>query len=205
MLTTRLERVLDDAVQRLGDGKTTQCATHRPCDHRRIAARRLHGVRGTDDASQLRRALAAAYAVERQHPSFEAVLPDAGARASEQVRTVATDTWSRTDREECPQEARDGGLWTLTYVSQAPHAPTTDELERILEVSHRNNARLDITGVLQCDGTTFAQTLEGDVDAVAGLFGRISTDRRHRDVTILRSAAIPMRRYAEWRMALDRL
>lgn len=200
MVKTRLERVLDDALERLGDGDATSCAAHQPCGHRRNAALQLHAAREADDLVDVRRALAAAYAVERMHPVGSAVAPGPGARARDQVTMVGTDTWG-PGAEKTPE----GSLWTLTYVSQAPHPPTSDELDRILEVSQRNNARLDVTGVLQCDGTTYAQTLEGDVDAVASLFGRISTDRRHSSVTILRSSAIPMRRYAEWRMALDRL
>lgn len=86
------------------------------------------------------------------------------------------------------------------YISSAQNTPDSRVLKRILAQSSRNNASLDITGMLLHTAGSFFQILEGAPEAVDKLFSRICADpRHHRIVTIIREP-IPRRSFPDWTM-----
>jgi blue light- and temperature-responsive anti-repressor len=74
------------------------------------------------------------------------------------------------------------------------------EVERILEVSIRNNARDGITGALMLSDDCFVQVLEGPRRPVQQTFDRILQDPRHLDVTMLQMSGVDRRSFPDWSM-----
>ena len=91
-------------------------------------------------------------------------------------------------------------LVRLLYASRAVNAINNDLIEEILIASRMRNPEHGITGVLCQTGQAFMQVLEGGRVEVNRLYGNLLRDPRHRDVTLLDYAEIPMRRFAGWRM-----
>ena len=58
------------------------------------------------------------------------------------------------------------------------------DIGRILMQSRRNNPRKNVGGVLYFRNNYFLQCLEGEEQAVKGIYNRISTDPRHNKVRI---------------------
>ena len=77
----------------------------------------------------------------------------------------------------------------------------TRNIDQILEVSRRNNARQGVTGGLLYSEGCFAQVLEGPVQAVEQAFERIQCDERHSEVTVLQAGPIEARAFGAWSMA----
>ena len=71
----------------------------------------------------------------------------------------------------------------------------------ILQASRRNNARDGVSGGLLFSRNSFAQVLEGPVDAVEAVFERIQCDERHSEVSVVQSGPITTRDFPEWSMA----
>lgn len=93
------------------------------------------------------------------------------------------------------------GLHTIVYVSHAVGDLSVAELERILEVSRRNNARDGITGaLLHLDGD-FMQCLEGEETMVREAYARIEHDPRHAGAIVLLDEPITGRAFPTWSMA----
>ncbi len=92
-------------------------------------------------------------------------------------------------------------LRQVFYVSRSTPECGEREVGRILDISRRNNRRLDITGCLIGSGRHFAQVVEGRVSALAPLTERIAADSRHTDFRVLSTCAIERRGDAEWSMA----
>lgn len=92
----------------------------------------------------------------------------------------------------------------LIYISTARVALTPAELDGILAVSRRNNARVGVTGLLVAGGRRFLQALEGPEAAVAETFERIGKDPRHFAMVTLRRDAITARAFAGWDMGFQR-
>lgn len=91
----------------------------------------------------------------------------------------------------------------LVYCSRAALSgprPVEAELERILAVSRRNNARDGLTGALLFTEGSFAQVLEGPLDAIERAFERIGRDPRHGAVTVLQFAKQAERCFPAWSM-----
>jgi hypothetical protein len=91
-------------------------------------------------------------------------------------------------------------LCQLFYVSTATDGSNSAAVQSILQISRRNNQRLDITGCLLFSGRYFAQVLEGPSAVVAALAARIREDTRHHDVRVLSQVFSDRRQYAEWSM-----
>ena len=89
----------------------------------------------------------------------------------------------------------------LVYISTARDKVMASDLQRILGVSRRNNARDAITGLLFFDGVRFLQALEGDPDAVTTAFERIRVDPRHSGVVVLSRREVDGREFGDWAMA----
>ena len=92
----------------------------------------------------------------------------------------------------------------LIYISTSRQMIETGELDRILSVSRRNNARVGVTGLLVAGGRRFLQALEGSEDAVRATFERIGRDPRHFAVVTLRRDVITERTFPDWTMGYQR-
>jgi len=90
----------------------------------------------------------------------------------------------------------------ISYCSQA-HLPSGQtDLDRILDVSQRNNQRDQITGLLTYSGEVFVQFLEGPPQALHRLMSRLRGDPRHRNIIILSEGVAHERMLAGWDMEL---
>lgn len=89
----------------------------------------------------------------------------------------------------------------LVYASAARREHSDEELARLLEAAGRRNAELGITGMLLHIEGSFFQVLEGEAEAVDGLFARIASDPRHGGVTVIVREPIVRRAFAGWTMA----
>jgi hypothetical protein len=91
-------------------------------------------------------------------------------------------------------------LVRLMYASRANDPINSDDLIAILKKSKVNNVAVGVTGVLCFSGGIFLQVLEGGRTAVSALYNKISTDPRHREVTLLNFEEIGERCFASWSM-----
>jgi Sensors of blue-light using FAD len=96
-----------------------------------------------------------------------------------------------------------GEVFRLIYRSRNRIMPEhrKTELGGLFSVARTKNKRLDITGALLISGDWFAQTLEGDEDAVRALFATIERDGRHERISVLEGQTVPGRVFARWAMA----
>lgn len=92
-------------------------------------------------------------------------------------------------------------LYHLAYVSSARSPLDQETLSDILEVSKRNNARDQITGVLMYHDKLFFQVLEGEQAAVKDCYyRRILRDPRHSNLSLTWSDGVEMRTFSDWLM-----
>lgn len=93
----------------------------------------------------------------------------------------------------------------LIYISTSRPltGPTPSEVESVLEVSRRNNARDDLTGLLIVGGRRFLQVLEGPSASLTTTYDRIKKDSRHFALVQLSRKAITERSFPGWDMGFD--
>jgi hypothetical protein len=98
---------------------------------------------------------------------------------------------------------RSGEVFRLVYRSRSRIMPERrkTELGDLFSVARAKNKRLKITGALLISGDWFAQTLEGDEDAVRALFATIERDGRHERISIMEDHKVAGRVFARWAMA----
>lgn len=89
----------------------------------------------------------------------------------------------------------------LVYVSSRKTNCTAGEIEKILAACKKNNASLDITGVLLYSKSKFIQYLEGDAKELMGLYERIKGDARHEKSVVISYGPIPTKQFPSWQMA----
>jgi hypothetical protein len=92
-------------------------------------------------------------------------------------------------------------MYQLIYTSQATISFTEDTLTKLLKQSQQWNEQVGITGVLLHNDEHFVQVLEGSIEAVSALFGKLLGDVRHHNVVRLASGRIAARRFGEWTMS----
>ena len=94
-------------------------------------------------------------------------------------------------------------LYRLVYASKnlLQGSDVASEVLQILEVSQRNNAKVDVTGALLFNKGAFAQVLEGPRHKVESTFERIQQDPRHGEVTVLQCSPVDERGFPSWSMA----
>ena len=90
-------------------------------------------------------------------------------------------------------------IYRSVSVSKVVSNKTLLDLER---KSSERNAKEDITGLLVLSGNIFLQVLEGSSQAVTGLFGRIISDKRHRQVELVSFESGIERYFDDWNMRL---
>lgn len=91
-------------------------------------------------------------------------------------------------------------LRVVVYRSRAVDRWDAARLAALAQQASRFNARTGITGILLFDGQYFVQLLEGPVDAVDRLVGRIVDDPRHAEVLVLVDEIARRRGLARWAM-----
>ena len=90
-------------------------------------------------------------------------------------------------------------IYRSVSTSKVVSNQTLLDLER---KSSERNAKEDITGLLVLSGRTFLQVLEGSAQAITGLFGRIISDKRHRQVELISFESGIERFFYDWNMRL---
>jgi hypothetical protein len=95
------------------------------------------------------------------------------------------------------------GLINLVYVSIATDTLNMDDLRDILAVSRRNNAELDITGMLLYREGFFIQVLEGEEKPVIALYEKIKGDKRHGNVMLVSQKPVSYRTFEQWSMGFN--
>jgi Sensors of blue-light using FAD len=87
------------------------------------------------------------------------------------------------------------------YCSSATAADISPtELQHLLAECRRNNAKLDVSGILLYQDRSFFQILEGERDVVETLFEKIAKDPRHTRTTKIIVEPIAQRAFGEWTM-----
>jgi len=96
-------------------------------------------------------------------------------------------------------------IFQLLYTSTAREGLAKPELDAILEAAQRNNAKINVTGFLIFDGTSFIQLLEGNERDVQAVYQKIQGDPRHSQVEPLLQDTKPNRSLSNWAMAYTQL
>jgi hypothetical protein len=92
------------------------------------------------------------------------------------------------------------GFRTLTYHSREAKPMDTASLAKLLLRAQRFNEQAEITGLLAYANGRFLQTIEGEDDAIASVFARITNDPQHTDIVPFIDEAIERRCYPTWAM-----
>jgi hypothetical protein len=88
----------------------------------------------------------------------------------------------------------------LIYASIATEDFGTEQLTELLNQSREANARLGLTGILLNSRRSFFQVLEGEPDAVDGLYKKLLVDKRHTNVSQIIREPIARRYFGDWSM-----
>lgn len=97
-------------------------------------------------------------------------------------------------------DASEGELYSLIYVSSAARPLSTGDLVALLATCRENNARLGVTGMLLYKGGNFMQALEGERSTVRELYERIEADPRHTGELVMWQGPLPERQFEGWAM-----
>lgn len=88
----------------------------------------------------------------------------------------------------------------LVYLSTARTLLADNILLDILKSARKNNAALNVTGVLLYSEGTFIQALEGSDEDVDTIFKKIKNDVRHKNIIVIAEREISKRNFPEWFM-----
>jgi hypothetical protein len=97
-------------------------------------------------------------------------------------------------------------LIRIIYISRSTFPPRKlgtgiePNVGRILAKSRVNNRRDGLVGVLYFGDGCFFQCLEGEQSAVDGLYARLQSDVRHKDIKLLSRESISALTYQDWAM-----
>ncbi|WP_400193253.1 BLUF domain-containing protein [Hymenobacter sp. B81] len=96
-------------------------------------------------------------------------------------------------------------LHHIIYMSRAVQPLSDPELADLLRQCRRDNARLQITGILFYSHGDIAQLIEGPAAELEALYQRIARDARHSHVRKLVDKPVAARSFQDWSMAFHRL
>ena len=91
-------------------------------------------------------------------------------------------------------------IYYVVYISAGTWLYTDLDIADILTSSCKNNAAKDVTGILLYHEGSILQVLEGEKEAVTGLYQKIKKDDRHKDVIQLVQGTCEERNFGEWSM-----
>lgn len=94
-------------------------------------------------------------------------------------------------------------MWTLSYASKSnvPEEQISEECQRIISFARHRNASLGVTGFLVYRAGYFIQILEGPLENLDLLYGRIALDSRHGHLRLLHRGPIEKRVFSDWSMS----
>jgi len=95
----------------------------------------------------------------------------------------------------------EGQLYRLVYTSARSKHCSNRQIDKILESSRTNNAKLRVTGILIHTKDRFLQVLEGEKDKVDALYQKIEKDDRHGGSVIRFFKPVEIRYFEGWDMA----
>ncbi|MBY4892632.1 BLUF domain-containing protein [Rhodobacteraceae bacterium N5(2021)] len=91
-------------------------------------------------------------------------------------------------------------MYRVIYTSQASQLFGRAALSAVTAVSRRNNARLDVSGLLVCHDRRFFQVLEGTEMVLTALMTRIAADPRHQNLAMVAHGPTQQRAFTTWRV-----
>ena len=92
-------------------------------------------------------------------------------------------------------------LTRLVYYSQSAPSATID-IADLMKTCQQNNAKMNVTGMLQYDGRAFLQVLEGGRAEVSEIYHRIAADPRHTNLILIDCSDVRERMFPTWSLAL---
>jgi len=99
----------------------------------------------------------------------------------------------------------DTTLLQLTYISSICPGVSEQQIALIHQQAEKNNARLQITGLLLLTNRYFMQLLEGESTIVKMQFAKIAKDKRHQQVRLVSERLVQQRQFPDWHMGLKRV
>ncbi|MEM6343106.1 MAG: BLUF domain-containing protein [Bacteroidota bacterium] len=96
-------------------------------------------------------------------------------------------------------------MYQIVYLSTAFKDMSQIELDELMAISHLNNVRDQITGILVYVDGSIIQLIEGPEYNVQRLYRKIQMDMRHHGIIRLYEGAIENRLFPHWTMAYKRL
>lgn len=94
-------------------------------------------------------------------------------------------------------------LYNMVYCSRAAADVDAAAVDRIVASAHRNNPRLNITGMLVFGEGIFFQWLEGPRASITGLMEQLRRDVRHSDLIVISEIEESRERlFPDWDMEL---
>lgn len=91
-------------------------------------------------------------------------------------------------------------MYSVVYVSSATQHFSAADLVQLLDVSRRNNAAANVTGMLLYRNGNFMQVLEGERENVEAVYARIAPDPRHSGLLRLLREEHSARQFPNWSM-----
>lgn len=92
-------------------------------------------------------------------------------------------------------------LTRLVYYSQRNPSESL-QVQDLVSTCKRNNARMNVSGLLHYNGDHFLQVLEGGRVEVSALYHRIARDTRHTNIILLGCSDVRERMFPNWSMGL---
>jgi hypothetical protein len=91
-------------------------------------------------------------------------------------------------------------LYRLIYKSISTEPFTAEFLQSLEGSSKKNNAALDVTGILIGTKSNFLQVLEGERKNVNTVFKKICQDPRHTEIELISYTRIFQQEFPDWSM-----
>jgi len=88
----------------------------------------------------------------------------------------------------------------IIYISRSLIGADPDGIAAIVSTSISRNAAVDVTGMMWANVDSFAQAIEGDLEAVGQTMDRIQGDCRHTDIVMLLDRPVSSRKFGSWSM-----
>ncbi|MDR6659402.1 hypothetical protein J2W51_001944 [Tardiphaga robiniae] len=97
-------------------------------------------------------------------------------------------------------------MFRILYLSTANQPFSPGDISELLQKARARNDAAHITGMLVYSDGDFLQALEGEPENVIEVYGRISVDPRHRDISLLqRGIGYGDRLFPNWAMGFKRV
>ena len=96
-------------------------------------------------------------------------------------------------------------MTSLIYVSSSAVPFSQTDLVELLQTARRNNALIDVTGMLLYKDGDFMQAIEGEDATIDELHTKIERDPRHQGLITLLKRSIQERQFADWSMGFRNL